>query len=919
MDDSHSCCRYDNIGDSMEYNYQAIEDRWQKLWDEKKIYEPVMGGTKFLITVPYPYCNGALHIGHGRTYTIADIFARFKRMNGYNVLFPMAFHISGTPILAFSKKIERGDKTTIDLYKSYMELYGDDPEKVYEFSKPENIANYFANKIILDFKNLGLSIDWTRQFNSGEKIYNKFVEWQFRKLMARGYLKQGDYPLLYSPSDGNPVGEDDIQEGDTDKVSITEFVSVFFEMGEYNLLASTLRPETLEGVTNLFVNPGSSYSIFLLNGMKFIASNEGFNKLRYQLKVEKIGEIKGNEMVGKVVKEPLHGRSIPIIEGKFVDPDNASGIVYSVPYHSIWDYVALKESGAIIEPIKVIEMDEEENMEDIMKKFNISSLSDKEKLEEATKFLYEKEFYHGKIIRGDYEGKFIKEIKDKIVEDFISKGIAIKFYETSRKAYTREGDRVIVAIINGQWFIDYSKQEWKEKVKGLIDRMELKPDPLKSQFLQMVDWIRERPCARRRGLGTRLPMDPEWIIESLSDSTIYTSLYPVIRYLREIGYENLDDSIFDFIFLGENVLENKDERIKEIARNARKEFEFWYPVDLRHTSYPHISNHLTFYLFQHVAIFPENDWPVGISTGGIVISEGQKMAKSKGNVIPLLTVKRKYGADLFRLYLASNADVWYDVDWRSNEAENYTRKMERFFELASEASKVVDEPDERDLWLIARFNRRLAKAKQSFESMKIRDASIELFFNMLNDVRDLENFAGKERMLRVVRKFADKWALSLSPIIPYISEEIHSIYGGSEFASLQNYPVPDNSYENYEKEWQFIESVIEDYRNILKISQEKHSKLIINTAEDWKWELLERYRNEGKHIMKDIDGEKRDFVLQLIKKGDIKADIRNEADVLEKYKDDLKKFLNIDIEINGEIPPGRLKKAYPGKPSLTLS
>jgi len=171
----------------MKYDYQAIEDKWQKLWDERKIYEPVMGGTKFLITVPYPYCNGALHIGHGRTYTIADIFARFKRMSGYNVLFPMAFHISGTPILAFSKKIERGDKATIDLYRSYMELYGDDPEKVYEFSKPENIANYFANKIVLDFKNLGLSIDWTRQFNSGEKIYNKFVEWQFRKLMVRGY------------------------------------------------------------------------------------------------------------------------------------------------------------------------------------------------------------------------------------------------------------------------------------------------------------------------------------------------------------------------------------------------------------------------------------------------------------------------------------------------------------------------------------------------------------------------------------------------------------------------------------------------------------------------------------------------------------------------------------------------------------
>lgn len=920
MDNSHSGCCHDYIGDPMDYDFQVIEDKWQKRWDDQKIFEPQIGGKKFLITVPYPYCNGALHIGHGRTYTTADIFARFKRMKGFNVLFPMAFHISGTPILAFSKKIEKGDKATIDLYRSYMELYGDDPEKVSEFSKPENIANYFASKIIIDFKNLGLSIDWTRQFNSGEKIYNKFVEWQFSKLMKKGYLKKGDYPILYSPSEGNPVGEDDILEGDTDKVSITEFVSVHFKIGEYTLLASSLRPETLEGVTNLFINPDSKYTKFILNGKKFIASNEGFFKMKFQLPVVSIGEIEGKDLIGGEAVEPLHGRIIPIVEGKFVDPDNATGIVYSVPYHSIWDYVALKDAGIKVEPIKVIELEDEESMEDIMRKFNISSLSDRERLEEATKYLYEKEFYHGRIIRGEYSGKSVREIKDRIVEDYVSrKGIAFKFYETSRKAYTREGDRVIVAIINGQWFIDYSIPEWKERVRGLVNRMDLRPETLQSQFLQMIDWIRERPCARRRGLGTKLPMDPEWVIESLSDSTIYTSLYPVIRYLREIGYENIDDALFDYIFLGIALPEDRADKIYDLAKKARDEFNFWYPVDLRHTSYPHISNHLTFYLFQHVAIFPEKDWPVGISTGGIVISEGQKMAKSKGNVIPLLTVKRKYGADLFRLYLATNADVWYDVDWRSNEAENYSKKLERFWKLAVDALNSEGKPDERDLWLVARFNRRLEKAVQSLETMRIRDASVELFFNVLNDVRDLENFAGTERMLRVLRTFMDSWALSLSPIIPYLSEEVHSLYGGKDFASLQKYPEVDSSYNNYEREWSFVEAIIDDYRNIMKISGGNHGLMVINTAEEWKWNLMERYRIEGKQIMKGLNNEEREYVLQLIKKGEFKTFIRDEASVLSKYRQDLEQFLNIKIEINGDAPQERKKKAYPGKPSLTLS
>ncbi len=902
----------------MVYNYEDIEYRWQNLWDKDKIFEPSIGGKKFFITVPYPYCNGALHIGHGRTYTIADIFARFKRMEGYNVLFPMAFHISGTPILAFSKKIERGDKGTIELYKSYLELYGDNPEKVQEFAKPENIANYFASKIINDFKNMGLSIDWTRQFNSGEKIYNKFVEWQFKKLEEKGYLKQGDYPLLYSPADGNPVGEDDIQEGDTDKVSIIEFVSVFFKLDNITLLASSLRPETLEGVTNLFVNPDADYYLFSYNGKEFVASKEGFFKLKHQLKIEKIGEMKGKEFIGKKVKEPLHGRTIPIVEGRFVDPDNATGIVYSVPYHSIWDYVALKEAGIRVEPIKVIDL-EEESMEDIIKKFNISGLDDRDHLEEATKYLYEKEFYHGKIIRGKYAGKFVREVKEIIVNDFISTDkIAIKFYETSRKAFTRDGDRVIVAIINGQWFIDYSKEEWKEKVRVLVEKMDLKPEPLKTQFKQMIDWIRERPCARRRGLGTKLPMDPEWIIESLSDSTIYTALYPVIVYLREIGFDNLDNSIFDYIFLGTGTLEGKDEKVKELAEKARREFNFWYPVDLRHTSYPHISNHLTFYLFQHVAIFPEKYWPAGISTGGIVISEGQKMAKSKGNVIPLLTVKRKYGADLFRLYLSSNADVWYDVDWRSNEVENYAKKIERFYDLAIRANEISGEPDEKDLWLIARFNRRLKKAKKSFETMRIRDASVELFFNTMNDVRDLEIFGGTERMLKVLKKFMDRWALSLSPIMPYLSEEIHHIYGNKDYASLSKYPEADESYEKYEIEWEFVESIVQDYRNIIKISQDNHTKLVINTAEEWKWDIWDRYRKEGKNIMREIESDKREFLAQIIKKGDLNPQIRDEVSVLNKYREDMEKMLGIRIEINGTVPIDRIKRAIPGKPSLTL-
>ncbi|MEM0134024.1 MAG: leucine--tRNA ligase [Thermoplasmatales archaeon] len=902
----------------MTYDYYAIEEKWRRRWNEENIFEPKTEGAKFLITVPWPYCNGALHIGHGRTYTIGDIIARYKRMKGLNVLYPMGFHISGTPILAFSKKIENGDVQTINLYKSYLELYGDDPSRVSEFAVPSNIAAYFSERIINDFTNMGFSIDWTRKFTSGEPIYNKFVEWQFNILQEKNLIKRGDYPILYSSEEGNPVGEDDILEGDTDKVSITQFTGVFFYFGNDILLASTVRPETLDGVTNIFMNPGAQYCKIRMRGQTFIVSRRAYEKLRYQRDAEFISDVKVEDYIHKMAKEPLYSREIPILPGKFVDPDIGTGIDYSVPAHSIWDHVGLIEISEMPQYIQVIETQNQHlDMEEVRKKFGITSLDDREKLVEATKFVYEQEFYHGKIIRGKFRGSVVKDVKDRIVEDLFQMGIAIPVYETSRKAETREGNPVIVAVIKNQWFIDYSIEEWKDKVRKLIGRMDLRPDNLRNQFLQTVDWIKERPCARKRGLGTRLPMDKDWVIESLSDSTIYTVVYTIIPFLRRMKIEEIDNQLFDYIFFGNGDISKKSEETRNEAEEARKEFLYWYPVDLRHTSYPHISNHLTFYLFNHVAIFPENEWPIGISTGGMVISEGQKMSKSKGNVYPLLTVKRKYGADLFRMYLASNADVWYDVDWRTTEVENYSKKLERFYSLLKEARNAEGEPDDRDLWIVSRMIDRIAKSSNSYDSMKIREATIDLFFNALNDIRDLENFSGKERALRAVKKFAKEWVLSLSPVIPFVAEEVYSMYGGEGFASLQLYPSMDNKYKKQESEWNFIESLVEDFRSITKVSEMKPTKMVISTAEDWKWKLLDDTKSKDiKLMIKEASPEQREFLLTLMKKKDLNQNIRNEEEVIRKYRDDLARYLNVEITISKEQVHS--KKALPGRPAIRL-
>ena len=132
----------------MEINWHDIENKWKKKWRKSHIYEsdPIPGKPKFFLTVAYPYPNSPQHIGHGRTYTIADVYSRYKRMCGYNVLFPMAFHYTGTPIIAMSKRLKDGDN---DLIETFVNVYKIPKDYLKNFYNPVNIAKYFHNEIKL--------------------------------------------------------------------------------------------------------------------------------------------------------------------------------------------------------------------------------------------------------------------------------------------------------------------------------------------------------------------------------------------------------------------------------------------------------------------------------------------------------------------------------------------------------------------------------------------------------------------------------------------------------------------------------------------------------------------------------------------------------------------------------------------------
>ena len=189
-------------------NWSSIEEKWRKRWEEQKIFQadPDFAKKKYFITVAYPYPNSPQHIGHGRTYTLADTHARYMRMKSYNVLFPMGFHYTGTPILGMSRRVAAGDK---ELLETFRNVYHVSDNAIETFVEPIKIASYFHNEIKLGMMEMGYSIDWRREFTTIDKVYSKFISWQFRTLLKKGLIVQGSHPVGWCPKDQNPVSQHD--------------------------------------------------------------------------------------------------------------------------------------------------------------------------------------------------------------------------------------------------------------------------------------------------------------------------------------------------------------------------------------------------------------------------------------------------------------------------------------------------------------------------------------------------------------------------------------------------------------------------------------------------------------------------------------------------------------------------------------
>jgi len=905
----------------MEVDWSTIDKKWQKKWAENNDHETNSNDKeKKFITVAYPYPNSPQHIGHGRTYTIADVHSRYLRMKGFNVLFPMGFHYTGTPILGMAKRVEANDTELIEGFKT---LYKVPEAKIKEFVEPIKIADYFHEEIKSGMVEMGYSIDWRREFTTIDPAYQKFIEWQFRNLKEKNLIVQGSHPVGWCPKDQNPVSQHDTL-GDVEP-DFTEYIIIKFDLDGVKIPVATLRPETLFGVTNIWINPQVTYQKIKVNDEIWIASPECARKLGFlEKKIEVIEDVSGSDFVGQSVKAPHNSDSIVILPASFVKSDNGTGIVMSVPAHAPFDYQALVDckSGKNksissdllnniqnIEPISMIKTEGLGNIpaKDIVEKMGISHQDDP-KLEDATKEIYSKEFYEGILANNtkQFAGKKISEAKDEIKEWITKIGSADILLElTNSPVKCRCGAECVVKLLSNQWFLDYSNKDWKKKAHVCFEKMNILPNEIRSEFDKVLDWLRERACARQHGLGTKVPWDKEWLVESLADSVIYMAFYIISKYVnkKEINGNDLTDEFFDYVFYGEKdpaEISNKINITKEKLEEIRNEFLYFYPVDSRHSGRDLVPNHLTFFVLNHVALFPEENWPQEIVVNGSVLMAGKKMSKSMGNIIPLRAAVRKYGADPIRLTILISAELLQDADFNIEAINGIKNKLESMYENSTKTkAEEIPELEPEDKWILSMLQNLALNVSQSMDKIRFREALHHILYDFDSELQwYLKRAKSKQRtnISGILHKILSSRVLMLSPFAPHIAEEIWEKLGNSELASKSAWPSSvgiEIDSKSIQTET-LLKSIIEDINNILKVTKISPKKITIYTAEQWK---SKAYNSILKNV---LDGQTNIGAI-------IKSLIANkETEQIKKDPDFVKKTLNDILSDPVELRKGRI-------------
>lgn len=970
-------------------DWHKIQAKWQKKWQIAQLGKAEIDNNKekFMMIFAYPGVSGFLHVGHMRGFSYTDAICRLERMKGKQVLYPVGTHASGNQAFAFANKVKNKDKTWIN----YLLNNGCPKSKIKDLEDPYKVIDYFNEVYVNDYwKKFGFLVDWDRFTCTTYPDYEKFIQWQFKKLHDKNLLTQKPYfatacincgPVAVDPS------ETDISKGGNAEKN--EYTLLKFRLhdneGENDnnktdyLVAATLRPETVYGQTNLWINPEGEYVRVEVEGENWIMSREATEKLSYQIDDVILKEdVNPKKLLGQFALAPGVNREIPILPATFCNPKVASGIVTSVPSDAPYDYVALKTlqddkdktvmkkygiKPHIVDEIKLIPIIKSEGFGDfptkeIVERMKITNLNDTEKLEEATKEIYKVGFHTGVMMEncGQYSGMKVTEAKEAVKLKLIEEGKANLFHDLSEEVVCRCGKKVIIKRIDDQWFIKYSDPELTERSKEQVQEMHIYPQDYKDKLPGVLDWFSDRACARLGNwMGSKFPFDDRWTVEPISDSTLYPAYYIVSKFVnnKELAVEDLTEQFFDYVFLNKDLKSKDKEQIKEkigkdkldLWKKVQKEFSYFYPLDINLGGKEHKTVHFPVFLMNHVAILNENKWPRGIFVNWWVTGKGSKISKSKGGAEPIPEAIEKFGVDAMRLYYAHIGSPHVDVVWDEEIVYNYKHCLEKIHLLFNELSNVTkNNKTIIDDWLESEFNKTVRKINHSLEKYNLREHASETYYYIPELFRWYLRRGGKNRDL--IRQLLLEWTKLICPITPHIAEELAEEFklkkDQDDFVSSSEWPVSDESKISHSAEGgeELVKNTMDGMRNVLKLAKlEKANKFTVFISQSWLYDLfkivqseIKITRNMGEIIKKvmaeegmQIKGKEISKIIAMLMKDPSKipqhiTDQATELEVMNSAKTFLEEEFSskVKIIVAEDSSEAKAKQAMPGKVGILV-
>ena len=733
----------------MKHNFKKIEPKWQKKWEEQQAFKAVDGcdKPKFYGLVEFPYPSGAgMHVGHIKAYSSIEVLSRKRRMQGYNVLFPIGFDAFGLPTENYAIKTNTHPREITD----------------------QNIAK-FTNQL----KSVGFSFDWSRVIDTTQEDFYKWTQWIFLKMFENGLVFRDKTLVNYCPSCKVVLSNEDSQGGKCDichsdviqkskdvwYLRITQYADKLLEgledvdypanikqqqvnwigksTGAFvnfsvdgideTLQIYTTRPDTLFGVTFMVIAPEhpliDKYADRITNMDAIKAYREECAKKtefeRTQLVKEKTGVcIQGLEGVN-----PVNGKKIPIYIADYVMMGYGTGAIMAVPAHDQRDYDFAKKFG--IDIIQVIKGGD-----------------------------IEKEAYtgDGEMINSDFLNGYTnkKDSIKRMLEELEKKGIGkagvqykMKDWAFNRQRYWGEPIPIVHCPKCGDVAVPYEELPLRlPKIK------DFQPGEDGQSPLAKIDSFVNCKCPKCGGDAKReTDTMPQW-----AGSSWY-----FLRYVDPHNTEALAD---------------------------RKKMEYWMPVDWYNGGMEHVTRHMIYSRFWHHFLYdmgivntPE-PYAKRSAQGMILGSDGDKMSKSKGNVVDPLDIVNEYGADALRTYVLFMGDYGAAAPWNDSSVRGCKRFLER---VAGLTDIMTEEPAAKDMEV--KIHKAIKKVSSDIEAMKFNTA-IACLMTLINEIYAVGKISKNDLVIFIKL---------LCPFAPHLCEEIWETIGGEGLLSLSQWPEYEES------------------------------------------------------------------------------------------------------------------------------